>query len=69
MMLPTWVSHWPDVDGVAVRRRARDAPDRDAAAGAADILDDDRLPEIGRMPLRQDARRPCRSSRRAGRGR
>ena len=34
-----------DVDGVAVRRGARDAPDRDAAAGAADVLDDDRLAE------------------------
>ena len=34
-----------DVDGVAVGRRARDAPDRDAAAGAADVLDDDRLAE------------------------
>ena len=28
-----------DVDGVAIGRGARDAPDRDAAAGAADILD------------------------------
>ena len=34
-----------DVDGVAVGRGARDAPDRDAAAGAADVLDDDRLAE------------------------
>ena len=37
----------PDVDRVAIGRRARDAPDGDAAAGAADILDDDRLPERG----------------------
>ena len=35
----------PDVDGVAVGLRARDAPDRDRAAGAADILDHHRLAE------------------------
>ena len=34
-----------DVDGVAVGSRARDAADGDAAAGAADILDDERLTE------------------------
>ena len=34
-----------DVDGVAVRRCAREAPYPDRAAGAADILDDHRLPE------------------------
>ena len=34
-----------DVDGVAVRRRARDAADRNAAAGTADVFDDDGLPE------------------------
>jgi hypothetical protein len=39
----------PDVEGVAVRRRARDAPDPDAAAGAADIFNDDRLPERSAM--------------------
>ena len=38
-----------DVDGVAVRRRARDAPDPDAAAGAADILDHDGLAERRRI--------------------
>src|SRR5262245_30804080 len=33
-----------DVEGVAVRRCARDAADADAAAGAANILDHDGLP-------------------------
>ena len=46
-----------DVDGVAVGRRARDAADRDAAAGAADVLDDDRLAEERPHLLCQDARR------------
>ena len=41
-----------DVDGVAVGRGARDAADRDAAAGAADIFDDDRLPERSRASAR-----------------
>ena len=45
-----------DVDGVAVGRRARDAADADAAAGAADVLDDHRLTERGPHALRQDAR-------------
>ena len=45
-----------DVDGVAVRRRARDAADRDAAAGAADVLDDDRLAEDRPHLLGHDAR-------------
>jgi hypothetical protein len=34
-----------DVDRVAVGRRTRDAPDCDAASGAADVFDDDRLAE------------------------
>ena len=34
-----------DVDGVAVGRGAREPPDADRAAGAADILDDHRLAE------------------------
>ena len=33
-------------DGVAIRRRARDAGRADHAAGAADGLDDDLLSEI-----------------------
>ena len=45
-----------DVDGVAVGRRARDAPDRDAAARAADVLDDDRLAEQRPHALGHDAR-------------
>ena len=44
-----------DVEGVAVRRRAGDAPDPDAAAGAADIFDHDRLPERRAHALRHDA--------------
>ena len=46
-----------DVDGVAVGRSARDAPDRDAAAGAADVLDDDRLAEDRPHLLGHDAGR------------
>ena len=38
-----------DVDGVAIGRGARDRPTADRAAGAADILDDDRLAE--RSPI------------------
>ena len=38
-----------DVEGVAVRRGAGDAPDADAAAGAADIFDHDGLPEEARI--------------------
>ena len=43
-----------DVEGVAVGRGARDAPDTDAAAGAADIFDHDGLPERGTHPLGHD---------------
>ena len=43
-----------DVEGVAVRCRARDAPDRDAAAGAADIFNDDGLAERCAHALGQD---------------
>ena len=45
-----------DIDGVAVRLGARDAADRDAAAGAADVLDDDRLAEDRTHLLGHDAR-------------
>ena len=45
-----------DVDRVAVGRRTRDTPDRNAAAGAANILDDDRLPEGRSHALGHDAR-------------
>ena len=45
-----------DVDGVAIGRGARDAADRDAAAGAADVLDDDRLAERRPHALGHDAR-------------
>ena len=44
MMAPTGVP-LPDVDGVAVGRRAREPADADRAAGAADILDNHRLAE------------------------
>ena len=45
-----------DADRVAVGCRARDAADRDGAAGARGVLDDDGLPERRSHPLRQDAR-------------
>src|SRR5262249_17422483 len=45
-----------DVDGVAVGRRTRDAPDRDAAAGTANVLDDDRLTQQRPHLLGHDAR-------------
>ncbi len=45
-----------DVDGVAVGRGAREPPDRDAAAGAADVFDDHRLAEDRPHPLGHDAR-------------
>ena len=44
------------VDRVAIRRGARDAPDRDAAAGPADVFDDDGLPERRPHAFGQDAR-------------
>jgi hypothetical protein len=44
-----------DVDGVAIGCRARDAADGDAAAGAADILDDERLTEQRLHPFGDDA--------------
>ena len=44
-----------DVDGVAVGRGAREPPDADRAAGAADILDDDRLAEERSHPVGDDA--------------
>ena len=43
-----------DVDGVAVGRGAREPPDADRAAGAADILDDHRLAEERPHPVRHD---------------
>jgi hypothetical protein len=56
-----------DVEGVAVRRRARDAADADAAAGAANILDDDGLTQRHPHALGEDAgdgiRRPARGER------
>ena len=45
----------PDAHRVAVGRCMRDAADADTAAGAADILDDDRLAERHLHLLRQDA--------------
>ena len=50
-----------DVDGVAIGRGARDAADGDATAGAADVLDDDRLAErrphaLGQYPRRHVGR-------------
>ena len=45
-----------DVDRVAIRRGARDTTDRDRAAGAADILDDDALSERRAHALGQNAR-------------
>ena len=52
-----------DVDGVAVGRGAREPPDADAAAGAADILDDHRLaercPHLVRHDPRRDVGRPA----------
>ena len=45
-----------DVDRVAIGGRAGDAPDRDAATGAADVFDDDRLPERRPHVFGQDAR-------------
>ena len=45
-----------DVEGVAIGRGARDAPDTDAAAGAADIFDHDGLPERCAHPLGHDPR-------------
>ena len=44
-----------DGERVAVGRRARDAADADAAAGAGDVLDDDGLAERGLHPLGHDA--------------
>ena len=44
-----------DADGVAVGRRARDALDAEAAAGAGHILHDDRLAERHLHALGQDA--------------
>ena len=41
-----------DVEGVTIRRGAGDAPDTDAAAGAADIFDHDGLPERMRASAR-----------------
>ena len=38
-----------DVEGVTVRRRARDAPDTDAAAGAADISITTDWPSVARI--------------------
>jgi hypothetical protein len=46
-----------DIDGVAVGYRPRHAPYADAAAGTANILDDDGLPERGCHPGRQNATR------------
>jgi hypothetical protein len=43
-----------DVEGVAIGCRAGDAPDPDAAAGTADIFNDDRLPERCAHALGQD---------------
>ena len=43
-----------DVEGVAVRRRTGDASDPDAAAGAADIFDYDRLSQRRPHALRHD---------------
>ena len=58
----------PDADGVAVRRRARDARHADAAARAGHVLDDDRLAERHLHALGQNApdgvRRPARAGRR-----
>jgi hypothetical protein len=50
-----------DVDGVAIGRGPRDAADGDAAAGAADVLDDNRLAErrphaLGQYPRRHVGR-------------
>jgi hypothetical protein len=45
-----------DVDGVAIGRGARHAADAKAAAGAADILDHDRLTEQKPHLVRQNAR-------------
>jgi hypothetical protein len=44
-----------DGERVAIRRRARDPADADAAARASDVLDDDGLAERGFHPLCQDA--------------
>ena len=44
-----------DADGVAVGRRAGDALDAEAAAGAGDILDDDRLTERRLHALAENA--------------
>ena len=46
-----------EVDGVAVRRRAREPADPDRAAGAADVLDDHRLAQQRPHALGQNARR------------
>ena len=43
-----------DVEGVTIRRGAGDAPDTNAAAGAADIFDHDRLPKRCTHPLGHD---------------
>ncbi len=45
-----------DADGVAVRRRARDAADAERAARAADVLDHEGLPERAAHVLGDDAR-------------
>ena len=45
-----------EIEGVAVGRRAHHAADADAAAGAADVLDDHRLAERLPQPIVQDAR-------------
>ena len=57
----------PDVDGVAVRLRACDTPDCNAAAGAADVLDHHRLAEMRAHAVGHDARN--RVGRSAGRER
>ena len=43
-----------DVEGVTIRRGAGDAPDTNAAAGAADIFDHDGLPKRCTHPLGHD---------------
>jgi hypothetical protein len=58
-----------DVDRVAVGRRPRDPPDRDAASGTANVFDDDRLAEQWPHLLGHDPPGPRRSIRLVGMGR
>ena len=48
--------HVADADRVSVGRRLRNTADADAAAGAGDVLDDQRLAEAHLHPFGQDAR-------------